>query len=302
MGDREGRADDELLREVLDLRARVAELQRAAARHEETEGISLAEREELLREAERVAHLGTWTWDRSSGRVTWSDELYRILGLDPGQVTPSVETYFAAVHPDDVARSQEATEQSLREGVLPLVDVRVVRPDGSIRHTTASSSMLFDAEGNPRRIVGSVLDRTESVAVESKLRRTLALLEEAQRFAQLGSWRLDPDTGELEWSHEFRRIAGIAADAPPNALLFLERLLPEDRPRFEAGYAETMARRRGGEIDGRIRRPDGEIRHVRIQGFFVEGQRGQQELRGTMLDVTDQVRMREELAHAQKME
>ena len=63
---------DVLRREVVALRSRVAELQRAAARHEDTDGISLAEREELLREAERIAHLGTWTYDLGLGRVSGS--------------------------------------------------------------------------------------------------------------------------------------------------------------------------------------------------------------------------------------
>src|SRR5215510_6979050 len=92
---------DALQREVVALRARVAELQRAAARHEDTDGISLPEREELLLEAERVAHMGTWTWDLGSGRVTWSDEMFRILGLEPGSITPSVEVFFARIHPED---------------------------------------------------------------------------------------------------------------------------------------------------------------------------------------------------------
>src|SRR6476659_2910378 len=108
--------DDALQREVAILRLQVADLQRAAARHQETEGVSLAEREELVRDAERVAHLGTWTWDIGSGRVTWSDELYRILGLDPENVTPSVDQFFAMVHPEDRAPTQLAMERSLREG------------------------------------------------------------------------------------------------------------------------------------------------------------------------------------------
>jgi two-component system cell cycle sensor histidine kinase/response regulator CckA len=292
---------DALQREVVGLRLRVADLQRAAARHEDTDGVSLAEREELLRDAESVAHLGTWTWDIASGRVTWSDELHRILGIEPGSITPSVEAYMAMVHPEDRARAQAAAEQS-REGVLPLTACRVVRPDGSIRHTTASTVMLFDAAGTVRRIVGGVLDRTESLETEAKLRRTLGLLEEAQRFAQLGSWRFDPSRGELEWSQEFRRIAGIPADVEARPELFFERVVPEDRPRFEARYRENLANAQGGEIDGRLQRPDGQIRHVRLTGFLVVGLNGSQELRGTMLDVTDQVRMREELAHAQKME
>jgi len=294
--------DDALRREVVALRQRVAELQRAAARHENTEGISLAEREELLREAERVAHLGTWTWDLGSGRVTWSDEMYRILGREPGNITPSVEAFFAAVHPVDRARAQSVSEQSIRDGVLPLVDCRVMRPDGSIRHTTSSSSMLFDTEGTARRIVGGVLDRTESLHVENELRHALGMLEEAQRFAQLGSWRFNPGNGELEWSNEFRRIAGLPADVTPTVELFLERVIPEDRARFRAEHERTRSDLVGSEIDGRLQRPDGQVRHVRLKGFWMVEPDGTRELRGTMLDVTDQVRLREELVHAQKMQ
>ena len=299
---RESEELDVLRREVVALRSRVAELQRAAARHEETEGISLAEREELLREAERIAHLGTWTYDLGTGRVTWSEELYRILGIEPGSVAPSVEAFFEAVHPEDCARAQAMTEQAIRDGVLPLVDCRIVRPDGTIRHTTHSSSMLFDASGTTRRMVGGVLDRTESLQAENKLRRTLSLLEETQRFAQLGSWRFDPRAGELEWSPEFRRIAGLPLDVAPDIRLLAERIVPEDRARFQASYDQALMRTEGTKIDARLRRPDGELRHVRFEGFQVQAADGQLELRGTMLDATDHVRMREELAHAQKME
>lgn len=294
--------DDALRREVVALRQRVAELQRAAARHEDTEGISLPEREELLREAERIGHLGTWTWDLGSGRVTWSDELYRILGREPGSITPAVEAFFAAIHPADRAHIQAASDQSIREGILPLVDFRIVRPDGSIRHATGSSSILFDAGGTPRRIVGSALDRTESLRVEHELRRALGMLEEAQRFAQLGSWRFNPKSGVLEWSPEFRRIAGVTADVTPNVELFLERVIPEDRARLRAEHERTQTELVGSEIDVRLQRPDGQVRHVRLKGFTMVEPDGTRELRGTMLDVTDQVRLREELVHAQKMQ
>ena len=293
---------DGLRREVVALRSRVAELQRAAARHEDTEGISLAEREELLREAERIAHLGTWTWDIGSGRVTWSDEMYRILGRELGSITPSVDAFFAAVHPEDRARVQATKDQAIVDGVLPLVDCRVVRPDGSIRHTTHSSSMLFDAAGTTRRLVGGVLDRTESLEGELKLRRALALLEEAQRFAQLGSWRYAPHTRELEWSLEFRRIAGLPADVAPCARLFMERVVPEDRARFQMDSEAYLMEPKEVQLDVRLKRPNGELRHVRVEGFPVVGTDGHVELRGTMLDVTDQVRLREELVHSQKME
>ncbi|HYQ15042.1 MAG TPA: PAS domain-containing protein [Polyangiaceae bacterium] len=294
--------DDALLREVVSLRAQVAELQRAAARHEDTAVISLAEREELLREAERVSHLGTWTWDMGSGRVTWSDELYRILGLEPGRDTPSVEAFFSAVHPDDRARAQATSEQAIKDGVLPLVDCRIVRPDGSIRHTTSSGLYLFDTEGKARRVVGGVLDRTQSLEAEGKLRGALQLLEEAQRFAKLGSWRLDVETRALEWSAEFCRIAGLDTADTPSVEAFLGRLVLEDQARFRAAYERTLVQPEDLQIDGRLRRPDGELRHVQVNGAVLLSADGRKELRGTLLDLTDQVRLREELAQAQRAE
>jgi two-component system cell cycle sensor histidine kinase/response regulator CckA len=294
--------DDAVRREVVELRAQVAGLHRAAARHEDTESVSLAEREELLREAEGIAQFGTWTWDIGSGRVTWSDQMYRILDLDPAEVAPSVEVFFMAVHPEDRERAQAASEQGIKDGVLPPVDCRIVRPDGSIRHTTSSGVYLFDADGNPRRVVGGLRDRTQSLRAESKMRRTLMLLEEAQSLAQLGSWRFRPESGELEWSSEFRRIAGLSPDVTPAMGLFFDRIHPEDVVAFRERWVHALRDLQGSEADVRLQRPNGEIRHVRLNGASHTGLDGRIELRGTMLDVTDQVRLREELAHAQKME
>jgi PAS domain-containing protein len=154
-----------------------------------------------------------------------------------------------------------------------------VRRDGSNRHTTTSSSMLFDTEGTTRRVVASVLDRTDGREVEDKLRRTLALLEEAQRFAQLGSWRFEPHSGKIEWSQEFRRIAGLPLDVAPNIELFFERLVPEDRARFRASHEHAAATLEPSEIDARLQRADGQVRHVRLRGFVMVGADGSREPR-----------------------
>jgi PAS domain S-box-containing protein len=300
--DGEPAGDDALRREVVALRAQVAELRRAAARHQDTAEVSLAEREELLREAERVAHLGTWTWDMESGRVTWSDELYRILGLEPERVTPSVEAFFGAVHPADRERVMATSEQAIRDGVLPLVDCRIVRPDGSIRYTTSSGLYLFDARGKPRRVVGAVLDRTQNLEVEAKLRGALERMAEAQRFAQLGSWRFDPKADDLEWSAEFARIAGLPPELEANAEAFFNCIVPEDVSRFRDAYERALTQPEDLQLEGRLRRSDGEIRYVRLDGAVRVGASGRSELRGSMLDLTNQVRMREELAQAQRAE
>lgn len=298
----EGNRAEGLLREVQALRTQVAELKRAAARHEETDMVSIAEREELLREVERVAHLGTWMWDLGSNRVSWSDELYRILGLEPESVPASVEGYYQALHPEDRVRAEDSLRSSVQEGVLPPFEGRLIRPDGSIRHTISWSSSIFDAEGNLCRLVGAVLDRTESLEVEAQLRRALELLEEAQRLARLGNYWHVPETGTAEWSPEFRRILGIPPGEEATAKGFFDRVVPEDVPAFAKVYETLRVKPQRGVVEGRIRRPDGEIRHIRATTEAFRAPSGLIELRGAIQDTTEEVRLREELTQAQKME
>ncbi len=297
---------DRLRGEVARLRGRVAELERrGACREDDTTGVSVAEREEVLCQAEGAIDYGTWTWDGCSGRVTWSDGLFRILGLDPATVSPSVDALLAAVHPADVELARRVVGRGPHEAVLPLVDCRVVRPDGAIRRTLHFGSRLFDAGGTPHRAIGGVIDRTERLEEAAELRRTSNLLEEAQRLAKLGSWRFVPHTGQLEWSRELRRIAGVGAEVRPSPELLVSLLVEEDRERFGERLQYVMTPLGCLErncIDGRLRRPDGKVRHVRLERYSVLRSDGYFELRGTMMDVTDQVQLREKLAHAQKME
>jgi two-component system cell cycle sensor histidine kinase/response regulator CckA len=296
----EGANDDALVREVERLRTQVAELQRAAARHEGD--VFLNERYELVREAERVMHVGTWTWDLQTDKITWSDELYRIFGLDPATTIAGHEAFNNTIHPADRARMAALSAHGVREGIFPLMEYRVLRPDGTVRLVSLTSVFMFDAQGKPRRLIGAVLDRTDSLGVEAELRRTLALLEEAQRFAQVGSWRYDPETEETEWSNEFRRIAGLPPDMVPSIPALLQCIIGEDRSTFIERCNAIMSQPGGGQLDGRLQRPNGEIRHIRLSGALVDSDNGRKELRGTMLDITEQVRMREELAHSQKMQ
>jgi two-component system cell cycle sensor histidine kinase/response regulator CckA len=164
---------ESLEREVELLRARVADLQRRLAQFSPDEGgrtlLSLEEREELLVEAERIAHLGTWAWNPESDEVFWSEELFRILGYDASTDRASTAGFFAAVHPEDRERVQATSAQGLQTGEAHQVDYRVLRRDGSVRHVTMNGAFLFDRGGRLRRVVGAVLDLTELRRLQEKL-------------------------------------------------------------------------------------------------------------------------------------
>jgi PAS domain S-box-containing protein len=129
----------------------------------------LRERERQLGEAQRVAHVGSFVWSVADDRVTWSDELYRIYGLEPGESPATFEAFLAQIHPDDRA-AVEATIRSALAGEGPLqMRERIVRPSGEIRHLSSWGEVVRDAAGTPVRLVGICQDVTERR--EAELRR-----------------------------------------------------------------------------------------------------------------------------------
>jgi two-component system cell cycle sensor histidine kinase/response regulator CckA len=298
-------------RELEVLRQRVAELQRRAAGHRDadstrfagTVAVTISAREQLLLESERLSHVGSWVWDLDTNSVFWSDELYRILGYESTRDAATTEAFFARVHPDDRERIRSLAAQSAASGFSHQVDFRLLRPDGQVRHATMGGAMMFDGGGTLRRMVGSVRDLTEERSAREHLARANQLLEEAQGMAHLGSWVLDARTGVREWTPELFRIMGIPDDTPVTAELFPSLLHPDDRARMLAQRQRAIEEGTSGESELRVVRHDGEVRHVRFQtAARVDEQGNTVELRGTVLDITEQVLLRQRLANAQKME
>ncbi|MEE4250255.1 MAG: PAS domain-containing protein [Alcanivoracaceae bacterium] len=130
--------------------------------------VALAERERQLLEAQRLASIGNWSADLANGELLWSDEIYRIFGYEPGDITPSVEIFHAAIHPDDrelVHQSEQLAEKTGRHDVVH----RILRPDGSIRYVHELAQMQFDESGKPLRLTGTVQDVTEIKQAEQDL-------------------------------------------------------------------------------------------------------------------------------------
>lgn len=126
--------------------------------------------EALLMDAQGVAHMGTWEWDVSQPRATWSDELYRIYGLTREAYEPTYEGYLRMVHPEDRPRVVEVTERAMREHVPYSHDERIVRPDGTIRYLHTWAHPIVDRHGRLRRLVGVCQDVTEQRRAAATIR------------------------------------------------------------------------------------------------------------------------------------
>ncbi|MEW6667565.1 MAG: CheR family methyltransferase [Thermodesulfobacteriota bacterium] len=135
---------------------------------------ALRESEERLNRAEEISHLGSWELDLTRNYLTWSDEVYRIFGLQPQEFGATYEAFLAAVHPDDRAAVEEAYSGSIREGRDTYeIEHRVVRKGtGEVRVVHEKCEHVRDGSGRIIRSVGMVHDITERKRAEDALRES----------------------------------------------------------------------------------------------------------------------------------
>jgi two-component system, cell cycle sensor histidine kinase and response regulator CckA len=141
-----------------------------------------------LREAQTLAHAGSWRWDIAHDKLIWSDEMYRIYGVDPQQFIGSWEDVIAhAVHPDDRARVEAANRALMEEHNSQPIEYRIIRPDGSVRdiwdHT---GNLLLDERGQIVSLSGVVIDITERKRAEAEKDALQAQLLQAQKMEAIG--------------------------------------------------------------------------------------------------------------------
>ncbi|HSL70917.1 MAG TPA: ATP-binding protein, partial [Longimicrobiales bacterium] len=177
----------------------------------EAERLRNAELVGRLEEAQRLAHFGSWEWDVAANRVTWSDELYRLYGLQPQEFGATFEAYLERVHPDDRERARSVVQAALHTGGQFAFEERIVRPDGSERVLESRGKAFLDGAGQPIRLVGVCRDITLEKAAEQRTVE-LAMVEAARGEAETAN-RTKADFMAM-MSHDLRTplnaIAGYA--------------------------------------------------------------------------------------------
>ncbi|MHC4203843.1 MAG: PAS domain S-box protein, partial [Planctomycetota bacterium] len=133
----------------------------------------LRRKEQSLAKAQRIAHLGNWDWDIVTNDLLWSDETYRIFGLQPQEFDATYEAFLESVHIDDRESVQQAVNKSLTDPNAGYsIEHRVIQPDGSERIVHELGEVTFDKNGKAVRMVGIVHDITERKRAELELTRS----------------------------------------------------------------------------------------------------------------------------------
>ncbi|MCJ9428182.1 PAS domain-containing sensor histidine kinase [Kordiimonas marina] len=132
--------------------------------------------------AQQLAQIGSWDWQIANGELFWSDEVYRIFGMEPQVLTPTYDIFLSFIHPDDRAAVEAAVARSLEDPAERYdINHRIVRPDGEIRTVREIGKAQMDKDGKPRLMIGSVQDITESESLQEQMASALIRETEANR-------------------------------------------------------------------------------------------------------------------------
>ena len=271
----------------------------------------LRDSEAKLRKAQRIAHFGWWERDFTTNRVSLSDEVCRIFGLQPVELPEWHARWLELIHPEDRPRAAEAAAAALLPaGPRYDVEYRVVRPDGNERIVHSQGDVTWDQSGRPLRQFGVLQDITqlrqaekELRASEEALRRREAYLAEAQRLSHTGTLAFNA-TAPVYWSEESYQIWGLdPLQGLPNRETVLQRIHPDDRERVNLETEEALRQKRDFILEFRILFPDGTVKYVESTGHPLFSPDGELvEMVATHVDVTERKRAQKEQERLRELE
>ncbi|MEW5788918.1 MAG: EAL domain-containing protein [Pseudomonadota bacterium] len=122
-----------------------------------------------LLEAQRMARMGYWEYDVVADRVTWSEGVYDMLGLDPALPPPNFAGHRTILHPDDFPLFEADVQGAIQRGLPYQHEVRILRPDGAVRHLWHTGQAERDGQGHVLRLRGTVQDISEQRQAEARL-------------------------------------------------------------------------------------------------------------------------------------
>ncbi|MBH0190943.1 MAG: PAS domain S-box protein [Nitrospira sp.] len=137
---------------------------------------ALRRSEARLKEAQRIAHIGSWELDLVTNRLTWSDEIYRIFEIDSASFGASYDAFLQLIHPDDRTLVNQAYTKSVTARTPYNITHRLLMPDGRIKFVQEQCETQYGREGLPLRSTGTVQDITKQKEAEDELARNHALL------------------------------------------------------------------------------------------------------------------------------
>lgn len=301
----EGRVVEELIGdlcqqiEILRRNVEAPDLTLDGAHREAIEEV-LRDRDLQLREAQRIAHIGSWELNLKEQSSKWSEETFRIFGYDPATFVPTKNAFFDVVHPDDLERVK-AADREISAGLgTREIEHRILRPDGSLAWVYLYAEIQKDQEGQPSTLLGICQDITERKLAEDQIRKSEARYRAVVEQAGEMIFLFDVTTKRLlEANDAFHQTLGYSDEDLKTLSLY--DLVGDDRESVDRNIAQVVTEQQYHVGHHRYRHKDGRIREVEVSASHLR-EIDQDLLCVVARDVTEQARAEAALLQAQKLE
>ncbi len=262
----------------------------------------LRQSEERLQLALSASRMGTWNWNIQTGKISWSDNLEALFGMQPGEFDGSFEMFAARLHQDDRDRVLAVVDRAVATGEDYDIEFRVVYPNGTIRWALSQGKVFYDQHGQPIQMAGIDLDITEHK------RSAEALRESEERFRQLAEnidvvfWIREVSENRVSYvSPAYKRLWGLnPEELYQGQQAWVDRIHPEDRESTDRAFHEKAV---AGKFDQeyRIILPDGSMRWVHDRCFPLRDETGEiYRFAGIAEDISDRKQVEQALRDSEE--
>ncbi|MBF0368735.1 MAG: PAS domain-containing protein [Magnetococcales bacterium] len=266
--DRLGKLLDSAKQSKIELAAYQANLEKLV----EERTAELQQTTNRLKDAQRLVHLGNWERHFPSDTAWWSEEIFHILGRPP-QPKTSFSQALEYIHPQDREYVIQTVEASLKPGAECLVEYRIVRPNGEIRHVHSQGRVTqWSDTGEPIRMAGALQDITERIVQDQAFRDSEERLQIALDAANLGLWDWYPATDKAFFNSQWLGQLGyLPGEIEPSGTTWKKLLHPEDWPQvskaLEAHIAKESSRY---QVAFRLKTKQGSWKWILAYGLVTE--------------------------------
>ena len=255
---------------------------------------ALQENQHLFNNAEKLAHLGSWQYDLLTGKITWSDELFRIFGLPLGQpfTYPEMLEWY---YPEDAKYLEKLVQQAIKEDKPYTLEARILARNGQTRDILAKGQPIVNEQGQVIKLFGTIQDITNRKRAESALRESEERFRLMADSAPVLIWVSGVDSKRNYFNQVWLTFTGRALKEELGDG-WAKGVHPEDFDYFLKIYMDAFTARQSFRIEYRLHRADGEYRWVLDTGiprFTANGEFAG--YIGSCIDITESRKNQEQL-------
>jgi PAS domain S-box-containing protein len=253
----------------------------------------LVTNENRLKNAQKVAHVGSWELDLKTKKAIWSEEACRIYCISPEEKYQSFESWLSFIHPEDleeVIKEKERAEATLSNSSFKH---RIICRSGKIKYIHSASEFEYDDKGQPVRLIGVCHDVTKEVTAEKAFIESEDMMSTFMNESLLCIFYVDPDTKKITYSNSsVLQLLGYTNTEMDSLTVY--DFVNHPKEDVDARIEEVVMKAKIGNGEREWKRKDGQIIHVLVSSFYVN-RKGKKTIIVAAQDVSERKKTEETL-------